>query len=64
MRYRKPKAYAIEIAASGRLFSSHFSLRNVAARRPVSGFEIGVRHVAEGRWICATWRQRGRDSGR
>jgi hypothetical protein len=57
-------AYAIEIAASGRLFSSPFALRDVAARRLVSGFEIEVRHAVEGRWLRAAWRQRGRSTGR
>ena len=42
------KTFEIGMAASGRLFSSYFSLRNVAARRPVSGFEIGVRSWPEG----------------
>lgn len=63
MRCREQSVYATEIAACGRLFSSPFALRDVAARRPVSGFGIGVRHVAERRWICATWRQCGRDTG-
>jgi hypothetical protein len=47
------KTFEIGMAASGRLFSSYFSLRNVAARRPVSGFEIGVRLVAGGQWVRA-----------
>ena len=53
MRCREQSFHTIEIAASGRLFSSHFSLRNVAARRPVSGFGIGVRLVAGGQWVRA-----------
>lgn len=39
------------MAAAGRLFSSSYALRDAAARRPVSGFRIEVRHVAERRWI-------------
>ena len=64
----RAKTFEIGMAASGRLFSSYFSLRNVAARRPVSGFGIGVRLVAGGamgtRRIAATWARHGRDRGR
>ena len=63
MRCREQSFHTVEIAASGRLFSSHFSLRNVAARRPVSGFGIGGAVAVGGRWLRAAWRQCGRDTG-
>ena len=60
-------AYAIEIAASGRLFSSPFALRDVAARRPVSGFGIDgaarSRRAMVTRRVAAMWARHGETEG-
>ena len=67
MRCREQSFHTVEIAASGRLFSSPFALRDVAARRPVSGFGIDgaarSRRAMVTRRVAAMWARHGETEG-